>query len=578
MSVIEEITVDTRPSKAVVVDSLTRDISVEACVFDLIDNSIDAARNTIVRISGAEELLGLPSSYQGYKVDIEVGGESFSIADNCGGIVAKHLENSVLRFGERSAHNFGIGVFGVGLNRALFRIGRVTNLVSDTGLERVELDFDVDDYLATETWTLKANKLPTQGKIGTFIKISSLSNETSQLLGGHDWVESLILEAGKRYGKFIDKGLELSINGDPVNSQLVRLRSDGPYGKDSKFFRVSEDVSVFIESGQHVHHRFSAEPDYNKGRNTTLTSDYGWNVFCNERAVLISDKTRKTGWYTKFHSEFYGFVGEVYFSCKDPSKLPWSTTKSDVDLNNTAYQMALVDMEKFASRWRSNAGNAKGMKGRDEVLIPTPVSISKPADEPSKPETKVAKPSPSAPKPSEPVKKPVVKIDHNTFITVLPHDVDERHCYDKHLALVHEAKRLNLSDLTYSGLVLIRMLFESSAVCFLKRRGLHGEMKESMIKSRNAEREKASKPPLTEREEKNSDPSIDEIIVFLQGHESVWGDVSVNKIKHSLTKFSKSKPLLNSAAHNNFQMLNKHEAFTVRDAVLPILRHLIQEE
>ena len=33
--------IDTSPSKAMVVDSLIRDISTEAAIFDLIDNSID---------------------------------------------------------------------------------------------------------------------------------------------------------------------------------------------------------------------------------------------------------------------------------------------------------------------------------------------------------------------------------------------------------------------------------------------------------------------------------------------------------------------------------------------------------
>ena len=35
------------PTKEVVVDSITRDATNEECIFDLIDNSIDAARNVI---------------------------------------------------------------------------------------------------------------------------------------------------------------------------------------------------------------------------------------------------------------------------------------------------------------------------------------------------------------------------------------------------------------------------------------------------------------------------------------------------------------------------------------------------
>jgi len=575
MSKAEEITVDTRPSKAVVVDSLTRDISIEACIFDLIDNSIDAARNTMIKLNPKIGAEALPESYQGYTVDISISGGVFSIDDNCGGITVRHLEKSVLRFGERSAHHMGIGVFGVGLNRALFRIGKVTHLDSDTGLERSVLDFNTDDYLATDDWGLKATKLPSAGKVGTKIEISSFSNETSQLFAGSDWVGGIIVEAGRRYGRFIDKGLLIKINGGEVDSHIIRIRPDSPYGIDSKFFKVSDEISVLIESGQHLHHRFSAEQDYNKSRNAGLTGEYGWNVFCNERAVLISDRTRKSGWLTKFHTEFYGFVGHVYFTCKDPSKLPWNTTKSDVDLNNVAYQAALDDMSKFALKWRKNSGDAKQKKKDLEPLTPTPTANPAPVPAPAP----SAGPTPAnGPKPKAPIKKPIQKIDHNQFVTVLPQDIDQRHCYDKHLALVHEAQRLNLGDLTYSGLVLIRMLFEASAICFLTRKDKYGELREVIISNRNAEREKYGKEKLTAKEEKNSEPTVDEVILFLQGHEDIWDDAIRNKIKHSLTKFSGFKSTLNSAAHNTFQMLNKYEAFKIRDAVLPILRYLIEKE
>lgn len=578
MSKVEEISVDTRPSKAVVVDSLTRDISIEACVFDLIDNSIDAARNTMIKLY--PELAGnvLPESYDGFKIEIDVDGDSFLISDNCGGITVRHLETSVLRFGERSSHHMGIGVFGVGLNRALFRIGKVTNLESDTGLERSVLNFNTEEYLSTSSWHLKAMKHPSKGIVGTKIAISMLSNETSQLFAGNDWVEKMIAEAGRRYGRFIDKGLLIKFNKIEVDSLIIRIRPDSPYGIDTKFFKVSEEISVHIESGQHLHHKFSAEEGYSKSRNTGLTGEFGWNVFCNERAVLISDKTWKSGWFTKFHTEFYGFVGHVYFSCKDPSKLPWNTTKSDVDLNNVAYQAALEDMAKFALKWRANAGDAKQKKIDKIPLGPTPTANPNPVPPPSKGKGNTPAPA-SAPKPKEPVKKPVQKIDHNQFITVLPiDDIDQRYCVDKHLALVHEAQRLDLGVLTYSGLVLIRMLFEASSTSFLNRKGLYGDLKEVVVNSRNQEREKVGRDPLSAKEIKGLEPSVDEIILYLQSHDEVWGDALKNKIQHSLRKFSNYKSTLNSAAHNTFQTLNKYEAFQVRDAVLPILRHLIEAE
>ncbi|WP_079228833.1 ATP-binding protein [Pseudomonas putida] len=580
MSAPEKISIDTRPSKAVVVDSLTRDISIQACIFDLIDNSIDAARNTMSRIQSGADSGALPESYQAYKICLNFSGDFFSISDNCGGIAAEHLKKSVLRFGERSAHNLGIGVFGVGLNRALFRIGKVTYLESDTGLERCVLSLDTDNYLQTEGWDLAAEKYSSTGKVGTSIKISSFSNETSQLMAGEDFEADLISEIGRRYGKFIDKQLIIEVNEQEVESQLVKLRVDGPYATDSKFFKVSEGISVYIECGQHSKHKFSAERGYDKASNSQLTGEYGWNIYCNERAVLISDKSWKTGWLTKFHTEFYGFVGHVSFICKDPSRLPWNTTKSDVDLNNSAYQAALKDMAKFALNWRKNSGDAKSKKKNHEVLegqpqdLPGPDSAAPGVNAGAKP---APKPKPKPENPSGPIKKPTEKIDHNKFMTILPQDVDELHCNDKNLALVHEAKRLNLGEMTYSGLVLMRMLFESCSVCFLVRKEIYGELKEEVLNSRNQERAKQGRSKLSSKEEKGLEPSMDEIILFLQRRDDVWGEAQKNKIKHSLAKFSNYKSTLNSAAHNAFQLVNKYESFSIRDSVLPILRHLIEE-
>ncbi len=53
---------DTSPTKEVVVNSLTKDASVDACLFDLVDNSIDSARSVIEQEQVEKDALGLPVS------------------------------------------------------------------------------------------------------------------------------------------------------------------------------------------------------------------------------------------------------------------------------------------------------------------------------------------------------------------------------------------------------------------------------------------------------------------------------------------------------------------------------------
>ena len=66
---------------------LTKDISTLEALYDLVDNSIDAARNNIIQNSNYEkDEMGLPKSYKGYKVHIEISPDAIYIEDNCFGM------------------------------------------------------------------------------------------------------------------------------------------------------------------------------------------------------------------------------------------------------------------------------------------------------------------------------------------------------------------------------------------------------------------------------------------------------------------------------------------------------------
>lgn len=557
--------VDTRPTKAMVVGSLTRDISVEASLFDLIDNSIDAARETIFKSSRERSTSELPESYEGYEVVLTFSGTGCSVADNCGGIDVEHLKTMVLRFGEQSSHPMGIGVFGLGLNRAVFKLGRVSHLKTDTGRQRAELVLNVEEYLKSDDWNLPAEEFESVGTVGTSIEIAQLPEDIASTFSDADWIEKYRADVGRRYARFIQKGLSITVNGVPAEDGEVHIRQDGPFPMDYKSYKV-DGVTIRLEFGQHRDHRFSAEKDYDKSHNTPLTAEFGWTVVCNDRAIVVSDRTLKTGWEGKFHSEFYGFVGVVSFDAEEPGMLPWDTTKFDVNMNNRAYQLALVDMRKIAEKWRSYANQAKKAQREGVTLQPLPGNQLSPRSK-----TESARDvRPLQKLPTKKVKSlPTRKTDHNQFGTVLPDDVDEFNCFDKHLALVHEAKNLNLNVLTYSGMALIRCLFETTVVTYLDRHGKLFDLKQFAIEER-------VKSGIKIANEKNVVPNSDEMIVFLENNPEIWGAVKQNHIRHSLRRMAAHKKLLNSALHNPWQPFNKMEAFTIRDDVLPVLRHLIE--
>jgi hypothetical protein len=562
-------TVDTHPTKRVVVESLTRDATVKACIFDLIDNSIDAARDRLFESVPADTPKDLPDSFAGYTVSLTFGGTGFKIEDNCGGIPVDALRDLVLRFGRVSEHQHGIGVFGVGLNRALFKLGKVSHLKTDTGSQRAELILRNDEYIAKEDdWGLPAEEFASTGVVGTEIEIRQPTPDIAKDYSDAAWVDGLRAEIGKRYSRFIARHLELRVNGVLAADNEIPLRENGPFPIQSKYFKTAADVAVYLQCGEHSEHLFKGEPGHSDHQNRALTADYGWTIICNDRAIVTSDTSWKTGWDTQFHSEFYGFVGTVSFVSADPSALPWNTTKTDVDLNNVAYQAALQDMRRFAEEWRKFTRRRLQAvnKGQPLTAIP-PAAPPQAAPKPPAPATPLT-PTKAVP---APITKPTLKEDHNALRFVLPADISEHHCTEKLLALVHEAKRLDLGTHSYSGMVLIRMLFEVSLVHFLNRNG-HGAALDTFAK---AHRAKEMGGPLSAAILKNFLPKLDEMLAFLEATPAVWG-TTAGYIKHSLGKLKSYQPTMNSAAHQPYQAIHRSVAFQIRDEASPILRHLIE--
>lgn len=556
----KRILIDTSPTKEVVVDGITRDATDEECIFDLIDNSIDAARNLIFRNISPKLRNELPEGYSGYEVKLHLNNTSFKISDNCGGIPVDDLRKSVLRFGDRSEQSMGIGAFGVGLNRALFRLGDTALIVTDTGRQRAEVTLEKEKYLDARTWTVPGVTLASTGKIGTTIEVRHLQGETSKNFGEDRWRTALKRQIGRRYGRFIKKHLQIWVNGDSIPNEEVQIRENGPIAIREKFIK-EDDVAIHIVYGQHKSHKFPFEKEHSEEQNRRLTTQYGWTILCNDRAVVMSDKTLKTGWdVTKFHSDFYGFVGYANFVSRDPRGLPWKTTKTDVDLNNPAYQVALKSMRAFAEEWRSDASKRKKQKGQPKSPPPKPKATQAKTASAKK---KVGK----APKP-----KAEPKQDHNQFRTVLPPDINEVHCFDKHLALVREAKGLDMWDLPYSGLALVRMVFETSAVKFMDRHGRYAELHTFVIDRRRSDGRK-----IASGDEGKQVPTMEETLVFFHQHPNVWGVPAQNYLKHGVSKMSAHLKIMNSALHNAFQPINRTAAIQIRDEVLPLLRHLIEK-
>jgi hypothetical protein len=125
--VAKDATVNASPTKRFFIAVLVKDISFLDAVVELVDNSVDSARVDC----GA-------SNMAGKTIDIRYDKKQFTIKDNAAGMSIKRAKDYVFRFGRPEgapATPGSVGEFGVGMKRALFKIGRYFEVESWTKAE-----------------------------------------------------------------------------------------------------------------------------------------------------------------------------------------------------------------------------------------------------------------------------------------------------------------------------------------------------------------------------------------------------------------------------------------------------------
>ncbi len=173
------------PSKRFFIEMITRDLSLEDAVLDLIDNSMDALiRKEKIDISS--EIWN--SEYQAqklHKVKVTFTNTSFCISDNCGGIEFEKAKNDVFRFG-RDEHitDSRLSVYGIGLKRAIFKLGKQIKIESKTLDKGFCVNIDVEKWQHEHIdnvaeWQFPMKEInPAQSEIhaGTTITVTDLKD------------------------------------------------------------------------------------------------------------------------------------------------------------------------------------------------------------------------------------------------------------------------------------------------------------------------------------------------------------------------------------------------------------------
>ena len=333
------------PTKDFFVSMITKDISLQDCILDLIDNCLDGASRTSQAVNGKPK-------YDGFKARLRIDPHEFAIEDNCGGISISNAIDYAFRFGRHpdapDDGEFSIGLYGIGMKRAIFKIGKTIDIRSSTAGEGFVCNISVDEWLEHNTWEFDMEDASVEDA-GTVIRIRDLNKGISEEFGDPTFVSGLTRIIARDYSRFIEYGFEVAINGNAVKGHRYEVRTSEEF-KPYRHTYEDESVEVDIVAGM-----AASPPDSNEPAVRPEYESYGWFVFCNDRVVLAADKTDRTIWghegFTHWHPQYNGFIGIALFRGSDPNLLPWTTTKRDVDESSPLYRRAVVEMKKAAQPW-----------------------------------------------------------------------------------------------------------------------------------------------------------------------------------------------------------------------------------
>lgn len=327
--------IEGNPTKTFFIDMITRDISIKDAIIDLLDNSIDGANNINAM------------SYEGLYIDIHISGEQFSVLDNCGGFGLDIARKYAFRFGRPEGVkdvSGSVGRFGIGMKRALFKMGKNFSIESKTEKDHFCVNVDVDkwkaqknttsDGLVVDDWSFNYDLVST-GEInenGTYILVTNLLPDVASLFGDEDFISGLKNEIERLLNLSLEKGIKISINDESLHRKDINIIYDDVC-KPYVFIGEKDNVNFKVIAGL-------GEVGY-----PALS---GWYIYCNDRLVLEADKTEITGWGTmsipQWHINYVMFKGIVFINSAETFNLPLTTTKKGIDATSEIYKVILSKM------------------------------------------------------------------------------------------------------------------------------------------------------------------------------------------------------------------------------------------
>ena len=372
------------PTKRFFVSMLPRDIALEDAILDLVDNCVDGAMRQEKR------RLKQKTPFEGYYAKLTFSSDGFEIMDNCGGIPSDFVEGafSLGRSDITKDRDLPtIGMYGIGMKRAVFKIGNEALVQSNADSGFFEVEY-TKEWLNPESqdWNLPIRKENTKKRAdrGVTITITDVKKDIGRAFDNPSFLNRVQNQISEHFGYLMQRGFRIDVNGETLKpkTRLVKFAKHSktaairPYDFETRVDGVDIKVTVGFFRSLARESEIDSELESPHDQDTA-----GVSVVCNDRVVLLSDRTMKVGWgdggVPRYHPQFRAIAALAVFSSADADRLPISTTKRDLDVGSDVYlraRKALMEGLKihtdFTNKW-------KGMEEETEALFQGPKADAK---------------------------------------------------------------------------------------------------------------------------------------------------------------------------------------------------------
>lgn len=391
-------TITAFPTKRFFVGMFTRDIELDDAILDLLDNCVDGVQRTLRKrredagIIDDETVIDPDSqSYEGFWAKIEFGKDFFRISDNCGGIPR---DSEAFRLGnpnlEKDKGLATIGFYGIGMKRAIFKMGRHCTVTTKHGNKAYRVTI-TDEWLKDDReWELPVEDLNANDyEEGTVIEITDLNDpivNRFDLEKTEAFSDDFEKKVSTHYSYIIHKKFTVKINETEIKPQFVEFQFSSPEDDPEGNRRIApyiyvgsyNDVEIKLVCGFYRNLPTDTEvEDDLKGKNATELA--GWTIICNDRVVEYCNKGKLTGWgeagVPKYHTQFISIAGIVRFYSTELEKLPLTTTKRGIDAGSDTFLTVKNIMREALKIFTAHTNKWKGPSPDRDAIVKNTIGL-----------------------------------------------------------------------------------------------------------------------------------------------------------------------------------------------------------